>query len=330
MTLLTSKNQSSRNEMNHLLGICIPTFNRGRTLGEGINKLIELVAPYSIPIYISDNASVDDTQIVLNQAAIKYPYIFYQHNSTNIGMDRNFEAALKMAATRYAWLLGDDDLIRPGAIEQILLILKEQDFDLLVLNGGHIDPRRSRVNDIQTKTYTSPQQLFVELGWHMTWMSSLVFNQKILAEMNFKKYYDTYFVHIGAIFDHLVSKPNTCVKWVDGSFFYPSSNAVFSWSSSVLNIFSDHWMRVVDSLNDAYSQDEKRQCIKNHSKHTGLFSFSGILNLRAKGSINLSNVRKSRGSLKMTSDVPLVIIILIALIPVWPLERLRWLCLKLH
>ena len=138
MSLLASQNQSSNNTINPLLGICIPTYNRGRTLGEGINKLIELVAPYSIPIFISDNASVDDTQAILNQAAIVYPHIFYQRNGTNIGMDRNFEAALKMATTRYAWLLGDDDMIRPEALENILLILERENFDLLVLNGGHV------------------------------------------------------------------------------------------------------------------------------------------------------------------------------------------------
>lgn len=314
---------NSNKRMNSLLAICIPTFNRGSLLGENLDELIKQITPYSIPIFISDNASTDNTQIILNEALNKYPYIFYERNVKNIGMDRNFEKVLKMATTRYAWLLGDDDMISSEAIGNILSILDCQDYDLLVLNGGHENPQNLRVSDIQTKIYTSSQQLFVDLGWHMTWISCLIFNTKNLSEMNFEKYYDSYFVHIGAIFDYLGNKPYPRIMWDQGSFFYSSSKAVFSWSASVLLIFSDHWMSAINSLGNAYSHNEKRQCILNHGKKTRLFTYSGFLNLRAKAYINLANVLRSKNSLKLTSSVPVVMIILITLIPVWPLQRLR-------
>ncbi|WP_422555544.1 glycosyltransferase, partial [Sulfuricurvum sp.] len=50
--------------MNKQLAICIPTYNRAKVLEELLFDLIPQVAPLDIPIYISDNNSLDQTQIV--------------------------------------------------------------------------------------------------------------------------------------------------------------------------------------------------------------------------------------------------------------------------
>ena len=127
-----------------LLSICIPTFNRSRFLAELLDSLLpQLTAPSldraSVELLISDNASPDDTgQLVSTFQARGLP-THYVRNSTNIGADANFLQCLSLAEGKYVWLLGDDDLVMPGALAALLSLLSQGettgDFDLVYLSS---------------------------------------------------------------------------------------------------------------------------------------------------------------------------------------------------
>jgi len=55
----------------NLLGICIPTLIEGLLVG-CIKSIINEVAPYDFPIYVSDNASSDDTELVMRELSKIY------------------------------------------------------------------------------------------------------------------------------------------------------------------------------------------------------------------------------------------------------------------
>lgn len=316
--------------MNNLLSICIPTYNRAEILCDALDHLIPLVSRWGIAIYVSDNASSDETLSVVAQAKARYPQVFLHRNAQNIGMDRNFEVALRLARTDYVWLLGDDDRIHHNALEEVLSRLGESPCDLLLLNGGSADPEQGRVTGQYLPVYDDPSVLLHDLGWHATWISGLVVSTRLVATMNFKKYIGTYFSHFGSLFDALAQQSVVNVRWYNGSCYFPSAFAKFTWAPRVLEIFAEKWSQVVLSLPERYPLAIKLECIRAHSRYTRLFSIMGLLNLRAQGAITRSKIKHYRESLRLATDINPQLALLIASLPVWMLKTLRHIYIALR
>jgi len=316
--------------MNDLFSICIPTYNRAVILRNGLDHLIPLASRWDIPILISDNASTDDTENVVAQAKARYPFVLWHRNAENIGMDGNFEVVLRLAHTQYAWLLGDDDRIHQSALENILRRLTATSCDLLLLNGGSSNAKRGRVTGNYAQIYHDPQAFLSDLGWHATWISSLVISTRLIASLNFKKYLGSYFSHFGSLFEALAKMPEVKIQWYEKSCYYPSPSAKFSWAPLALEIFADKWTKVVLSLPDSYSPITKQVCMLSHSRNTNLFSATGLLNLRAQGAINRANIKEYRDSLAFVTDTDQRLAMLIASLPVWVLKSLRYFYIALR
>jgi abequosyltransferase len=302
--------------MNNLISICIPTYNRDSLLKESLVKLISQIREFSIPIYISDNYSCDNTEKVVKELSNNYKYLFYHKNSKNIGLDRNFESVLRLPKTKYSWLLGDDDRIRTKSITQILESISNNNYDFVVLNGGFENKPFIRVKDIQTQIYKDRNLILSELGWHMTWMSSLIFNNKNIEKMYFSPHYDSLFSHIGAIFNFLSKKDHINVYWLNKPTFYPSSKAIFSWSSVIFKVFVKNWTDIILNLPKNYSHESKINCIKKHGLESGLFTLVGFLNLRSKNAFNFKSFREYRLYFDYITNIPSSILLFISIFPV--------------
>ncbi len=118
-----------------LLSICIPTFNRSQYLA----ALLECLHPQlaSQPagqafaeLLISDNHSTDETSILVAGFQARGLPLRYVRNETNLGADANFLRCLSLAAGKYVWVLGDDDLVMPGAIASLLSLLSQGEMPL--------------------------------------------------------------------------------------------------------------------------------------------------------------------------------------------------------
>ena len=184
--------------MNRILGICIPTYNRAEILKNNLENLINKVSRYKIPIYISDNNSGDHTEEVVLDKMKEYNYITYSRNSQNIGSAKNFEKALSLCETKYAWLLSDDDTIC-GDVRDIFDILEQNQWDLIVF--GVIGKQGS------SKAYLNLHDIFIELVGPMTWISALIINKEIIEKMISRRFNNPHFAHTGALIEVLDENP---------------------------------------------------------------------------------------------------------------------------
>lgn len=302
--------------MNPLISICIPTFNRELLLKEGMVRLINQIREYSIPIYISDNASEDNTEDMVMKLRKDYEYIYYKRNEINLGLDRNVECVLKMSTTKYSWLLGDDDRIVTEAIPMVLDTISADRYDIVVVNGGSKSSNLGRIRNIASREYFDKSELLSELGWHMTWLSTLIFDTEQANFMAFSNYYGTYFGHIGAIFSHFAQKDCARVYWLDECIIYFSEGSSFSWSSTVFEVFGRSWADVIMQLPKNYHEVSKLACIKNHGVKSGLFTAMGFLSLRSKGIYTLKSYNNHKAYFSLITDVPNWLLLLISIIPV--------------
>lgn len=121
-----------------LLTIAIPTFNRSSCLSLCLKRIYEEITYLSeekrclINVYVSDNASSDDTSNIISRYQGLLAGIFKSVcNSENLGPDRNIAQCYDSAATPYVWIVGDDDVILPGGLEQVLGVLLKGGIDIL-------------------------------------------------------------------------------------------------------------------------------------------------------------------------------------------------------
>lgn len=112
---------------NKLLSICIPTYNRADKIKISLLAILKQVDKYQnkIEVIISDNASTDNTQDILNEFKKEYPFMKIFRNEKNLGFNLNiFKLSDNYAIGKYFWLIGDDDVIDFGAVDLILSILE--------------------------------------------------------------------------------------------------------------------------------------------------------------------------------------------------------------
>lgn len=121
-----------------LLSIIIPTYNRSALLYRALSALLPSVADHSdcMDVFISDNASTDDTKDVVDKFMQAYPTIIsYNCQKENLGAQLNYRDAAKQVNSRYIALLSDDDIVTPHYVSTILNTLKKQP-DLAYINAN--------------------------------------------------------------------------------------------------------------------------------------------------------------------------------------------------
>jgi glycosyltransferase involved in cell wall biosynthesis len=114
------------------LTIAIPTYNRAWCLRELLPLLAdELKNQPCVELIISDNASPDETPLVIQDFVARGLRVRYIRNPRNIGPDANFLQCFEQARGKYVWIFSDDDLIVPGGIAKLLAYCTAAEYDLI-------------------------------------------------------------------------------------------------------------------------------------------------------------------------------------------------------
>lgn len=109
-----------------LLSICIPTYNRVEYLKKSIESIIcqDEFKNKQVEIVIADNASTDNTEIIIKPYAQKYENIFYYRNEKNINND-NFPFVLSKGNGILRRLCNDTLCFEVGALKYICDVIKK-------------------------------------------------------------------------------------------------------------------------------------------------------------------------------------------------------------
>jgi glycosyltransferase involved in cell wall biosynthesis len=290
-----------------------------------LDNILLKINKYEIPIYVSDNASTDKTcEIVADYKKI-YPYIFYSKNEKNFGADYNITTVLKMSETEYAWLMSDDDHITEYGIEKVLNVIELNRHDLIVVNGGNLtvdadevlsEHIYARVDDIPSGLYIDKDPLLVDLGWHMPWMSCLIFSSKIIKDGSFDKYQGTSLVQFATIFDYLAYQKFS-VYWEACPLVYSINDERHpAWIKRLFEIWAQNWYEVVIALPSDYSQEAKLKCVLNHGLKSGLFNgWNAFYQYRKTGHFDYKLFMQYRKYLPYVTNVPLTALLVISILP---------------
>lgn len=298
-------------EANPLLSITIPTYNRAIFLDRCLELLIEAVADFNIQIFISDNASTDNTKSIVDKRKKEYPFICYSKNESNVGYDKNFERALMLPDTEYTWLLGDTYHITEDALTYVLDLITVKKYDALVINVAN------RVQDIDEREYNDHNLLLSELGWHMTCLSSLLYHKEIILSTKIDKYQGSYFLQTGLMLEFLARGPFS-LYWVKDRTVLPVEIEGIekkSWHHETFEVWAVKWPNFIFSLPKGYELKTKLKCIMDHGHKSGLFSKRTLLRLRRREILSYSTYRNYEYALPLVVKFNKLFVMVISLVP---------------
>ena len=187
------------------LSICIATYNRGRFIAETLDSIMRQL-PEDVELLVVDGASTDDTAAVLQQYVQPGRALRYFRENVNSGIDRDYDKAVGYASGEYCWLMTDDDLMQPGAIDRVLATL-ETGPDLVVVNARVMTADFSAVlmdrflafaQDREYEGGTEP--FFAEVARYLSFIGGVVIRRELWLERDRSAFYGTAFVHVGVLF----------------------------------------------------------------------------------------------------------------------------------
>lgn len=125
-----------------LLSICIPTYKRGKFVEAQVRSAIELFLKrddVEVELVVVNNMSPDDTKQRLQK--FSHPNFKLinrtQHYDT---AEENMIRSLEFLSGDYVWFLGDDDPIKPNAVDRTLSLLQTHKYSCIIFNSSTISP----------------------------------------------------------------------------------------------------------------------------------------------------------------------------------------------
>mgnify|MGYP000858901969 FL=1 len=163
------------------LSICIPTFNRARYLETVLAHLEELLPqlPFETDVLVSDNASEDSTQAVLEAARERLPLRTFRQE-TNIGAVPNIHSVMSAAKGRYLVYLADDDRLQPEALQSAITMLEANPSA-----SGLYAPWQIKdlvTGEVQAQFYSQPRDVTIGQGKYAQLLEHIV-EHRIYSEI---------------------------------------------------------------------------------------------------------------------------------------------------
>lgn len=233
------------------LSICITTLNRAKFIGATLDSILAQ-ATDSFEVVVLDAASTDGTTQVVAEYARRFECLRYVRQDTNNGIDRDYDHVVEIATGEYCWLMTDDDLLMPHAVETVLQGL-ERNPSLVFVNAELRDLSLSRIVhprwiDMKSdRVYASHDMdsLFLDVGDALRYIGGVVINRSLWLTRSRERYYGSLFIHIGVIFQEPL--PGGALVIADPLIIYRDGNT-HAWSPKVFETLMITWPALVWSF----------------------------------------------------------------------------------
>ena len=202
----TQTNKPDGDLIQPLLSICIATYSRGKFIGDTIDSILSQLSA-GVELIVVDGASPDDTSEVMARYTSRHPDIRYFREQENSGVDGDYDKAVGYATGEYCWLMTDDDLLRPGAVDRVLNELHEPN-DLVIVNAEvrsadlSILLQPGRLDFTADRSYDSNEMeaFFSQCARYLSFIGCVVIRRELWLARERVRYYGSLFIHAGVIF----------------------------------------------------------------------------------------------------------------------------------
>jgi glycosyltransferase involved in cell wall biosynthesis len=171
-----------------LITTVIPTYRRPRLLRRAIKSVLAQTYPY-FQVFVYDNASGDETALVVRELAKADPRVKYHCHPENIGGFKNFAYGMEHVETPFFSLLSDDDVLLPDMYQVALAGIHEFPEAMMSAAATIFVDEQGRVLGVPTSSwrpglYTPPEGMLamVQHRAHPNWTGAL-FRREVLEKV---------------------------------------------------------------------------------------------------------------------------------------------------
>lgn len=127
------------------ISVCIPVYNGAVHL----RACLESVAAQEVvgvEVVVRDDGSKDGSLEVVRQVAEEFPEVRWnvEKNATNLGMVGNWNACLRAASGEFVKMMGQDDLLLPGCLQEQARALVENPAAALCISAADLYSAKGR------------------------------------------------------------------------------------------------------------------------------------------------------------------------------------------
>ena len=262
------------------LSICIATRNRAKLIGEALEQIGRQLTG-DTEVVVVDGASTDKTAEIVEAKRLRFPQIRYCPQSSNSGIDGDFDKAVELARGEYCWPMSDDDLLVDGAVKRVLGLL-ETNPEVLIVDvevcsddfSKILIERRLPFSGERRYGARDVEKLFVECAQHLTYIGGAVVRRAAWMARQRRPYYGTEFIHFGVIFQ----APLTGTVLAIGEPLVRLRYGVASWTSRSFKVWMFTWPALVWSFSHISEAARAKVTPREPWRSLGT-----LLLLRAKG-----------------------------------------------
>lgn len=223
------------------LTIGIISYNRPIELARSIKSLLPL--PNNVEVVICDDKS---PRIIEIQESIN-PFLLNQNirfisNKHNLGYDKNLFNVIECATSEYVLLLGDDDYLEPGAIDNLLNFIENaKNLKCGFIKFIELNPDKTNRNYYSNR-YFSNNSITKDGGfvYNSILFSGLLFSRTAVIdnELTLRKYYNSIYIQV-AIFVSISAKYGTHFIEGPGVVVGGDGESGFGFNESSVSVDSD-------------------------------------------------------------------------------------------
>lgn len=229
------------------LSIAIPTFKRPRFLEKCVKEVLDQAETFgegAIEILVLDDSDGAENAPVIARLAA-HPagrVVRYRINEFNLGIDENIKACILEANGDYVWLLGEDDLLLPGAVRRVFDALADDPPVFVFANywysdGEHVCRTKAPVLPADRGDYVVPFDAFVsERVWALGFIGGCIIRRRAWAATEFERYAGSFYSHVGGIIDATFGK-KMLVLSAPLVLNRAEDVDTFTWSSSTFAVY---------------------------------------------------------------------------------------------
>ena len=271
------------------LSICIATLNRATFISATLESIIHQMTN-RVEIVVLDGASTDATESVMRDIEKNCPHLRYIRLTENHGLDRDYNSAAEACTGDYVWLMTDDDLLMPGALDRVLRALDDAP-SLVVVNAEIrnadmsrvLQARRMSINADRWYTATDWDDFLAASGDYLSFIGCVVIKRSIWIEREKAPYFGTLFIHVGVIFQGPL--PGRAMLIADPFISIRYGNAM--WRPRQFEIWMFKWPNLIWSFPHLSDYAKASVCDREPWR-----DWKVLLLHRAKGSYALEEYRK--------------------------------------
>lgn len=270
------------------LSICIATRNRASYIGETLDSIIAQLTD-GVEIVVLDGASEDNTEEVVRARQQRSRGLRYVRQDVNNGFDQDYARAVELARGEYCWLMSDDDVLRPGAVDAVLAGAR-RGYSLIVVNSEvrnvdlsqTIEGARLHVSSDRVYSAAEGDQFFLDCAGYLTFVGCVVMRRDMWDAREKQRYFGTAFVHVGVIFQAPLAGEVLVIAepWI----VIRHGNA--SWSARSFAIWMFQWPELIWSFSQFDEAARLRVARPEPWRRVG-----GLLYHRAVGAYTLREYR---------------------------------------